>query len=124
MARPPSPARSSSGLGAGVGAGEGMYHLAEERIRTRGDNMAVIPAALSIHLCPGASSDGADNLWSSHQAVPCVTTGINNRFISFPALEAEGVAPEVFPDVLDGVQFWCVRRQLQKNNVFRNNELW
>ena len=59
----------------------------------------VIPAALKIDPCPGATSDGIDALPISNEELPSLLAGRDDGFIAVPDEPAELVAAEIIPDV-------------------------
>ena len=70
----------------------------------------VIPTALKIDPCPGATGDGIDALRISDEELPSVLAGGDDGFIAVPDKPAEFVAAEIVPDVLHRIEFWRVGR--------------
>src|SRR5271157_6201558 len=72
--------------------------------------LELIPTALKIDPCPGATGDGIDALRISDEELPSVLAGGDDGFIAVPDKPAEFVAAEIVPDVLHRIEFWRVGR--------------
>jgi len=81
------------------------------------DAAGLIPAVLNLDRCPYARGDGTDARWIGHQRVPGVFAGVLDCLVAVPDAQAELVAAQILPDVLDRVQFGCVGRQRQQGDV-------
>ena len=84
-----------------------------------------IALAYSNHLRDGTHrmDDGTDAGWIVDQEHPCVLTCLNDGIVGVPDQCAEFVLVEILPDVFHRVQLRRVRRQLQKRDVLRHDQL-
>ena len=80
--------------------------------------VALIPAGLSFDRCPFAGSDRRDADGVGTEPVPGVAASLDDVLVTLPDAPAELVAAEIFPDVLDRIEFGRVGWQAKQGDVF------
>jgi hypothetical protein len=80
-------------------------------------NLDVIPTALRLDLCPVAESDRGDGGLVVGKEIPGLTAFIDDVAVVIIDGYGELVLSQVFPDILDRIEFWRVGRQGQKADV-------
>src|SRR5688572_25867666 len=74
---------------------------------------SVIPAALKTDLCPIARCDGGDGELVVGEEVPCVAALVDDIGVAVEDGDGELVLADILPNILDGVEFGGVGRQLE-----------
>src|SRR5271166_5709623 len=69
-------------------------------LESRPTRAGIIPAALKIDPCPGATGDGIDALRIPMEELPGLLAGGDDGFVAVPDEPAELVAAQIVPDVL------------------------
>src|SRR5207344_901636 len=82
----------------------------------------LIPTALIIDCCPCSGGDRRNALWILFEEVPCAAGFINDVVVVVEDGDREFVAAQIFPDVLDRIEFRSVRWQTHKGDVFGDRE--
>lgn len=77
----------------------------------------LIPAALTIDLCPTPGCDGDYAFGIVDEGIPGAAAGIDDLIVGVPHTNAEMIAAKVFPDVFDGVQLRRVAWEVQQGDV-------
>ena len=100
-----------------------LVHGARSVVRVAaGKTDALIPTALSTDLRPFSGGDGSDCFWVVGEEVPGFAAGVDDVVVAVEDGDGEFVGAQVSPDVLDGVQFRSVGRQVQEGYVVRDGE--
>ncbi len=70
----------------------------------------------------GRYSYGADAVGCRDQFIPCDATGIDDRLVCCVDAIAEVVTSQELPDILDGIEFGRIRRQMEQANIVRHHQ--